>query len=369
MKTPLLVFGEDWGGHPSSTQHLIREISQSRKIYWVNSLGLRQPRLTSHDVKRAFKKLTSVSPTKPANNTTNANIEVLNPLTLPAPRSSLARALAAHLTAWQINRRWPELQQARPWVWTSLPTAGDLRGRFNEQGWLYYCCDDFSSLAGVDHASVDVHEQQLVKAAEHVVVTSDHLAQKHRQHAPMRVDHGVDMTLFADPKPMAKEITDARPCVGFYGSLDDWIDLARICRLALARPHIDFHLVGHIKSPCPEQMPSNVHWLGPRAHAELATYSQHWKACLLPFKSTPQIHACNPLKLKEYLATGRPVISTDFPASRNAQGVWIANTDAQWLRAIDRSLMTVTQHPPRWIYQYSWQAISQKINGLLADPA
>ncbi len=58
MKPDLIVFGEDWGGLPSSTQHLIKQLSLTRKVVWVNSIGLRQPRFSIHDIKRVWRKLT-----------------------------------------------------------------------------------------------------------------------------------------------------------------------------------------------------------------------------------------------------------------------------------------------------------------------
>ena len=58
----------------------------------------------------------------------------------------------------------------------------------------------------------------------------------------------------------------------------------------------------------------NVRLLGPRPHGELPRFSQHWGVSLLPFRDTAQIRACNPLKLREYLAAGSPIVSTLFPA-------------------------------------------------------
>lgn len=364
MKAPLLVFGEDWGGLPSSTQHLVSQLAQDRDIYWVNSIGLRKPKLSLRDLGRVWQKVrarlaaTESSPELP----NIPPINVLKPLTLPAPSSRWGRWLAKTLTARQIHRAWPELKSQRPYVWTSLPTAGDLKGAFNESGWVYYCCDDFEALAGVDHKTVRDHERDLLARADRVVVTSHWLANKHAEAKPIQVDHGVDLELFSQPTAPAPEMT--RACVGFYGSLDQWVDFARIKRLAQARPSIDFHLIG--RGPVmPERLPENVKLLGYRSHEALPSYAQHWRACLLPFVESDQISACNPLKLREYLATGRPVISSSFPASQQFSEVVLADSDEDWLIAIDQALDTPNRVPPAWLAQHSWQAIAQRIDNFI----
>jgi len=83
----------------------------------------------------------------------------------------------------------------------------------------------------------------------------------------------------------------------------------------------------------------NIHFLGERPHHQLPSYSQHWTASLLPFVDNAQIRACNPLKLSEYLATGRPIIGTSFPAMEAFRGlVQIANTTAAMVEALTASM-------------------------------
>ena len=162
----LIVFGEDFGGLPSSTQHLVRHLAKQHKVLWVNSIGLRQPKLSFKDITRAFNKLIGRSNAVTQNmldsqntiDTSNqGNITVINLKTIPAPASKLSRKLAQQMMVRQLKPIISELNLHAPILWTSLPTAVDLCGHLGESSVVYYCGDDFSALAGVDHDTVAQH--------------------------------------------------------------------------------------------------------------------------------------------------------------------------------------------------------------------
>ena len=318
MSRDMIVFGEDWGGLPSSTQHLLRHLSESRKVVWINSIGLRRPTLNRRDIGRAWRKLTATrrAPGKSAGKPVNENFHILHPRTLPAPRHPLTRKIAGGLLAAQIR---PLVQKAglqSPIVWASLPTAIDAANRLDGSALVYYCGDDFSALAGVDHTTVAARESELVEKADLIIAASETLSERFPPDKTHLLPHGVDYRLFATPAPRADDLpNDGRPIAGFYGSLSEWLDLELLQKTIAKLP--DWHFV-FIGKPVIETEPlsrfPNVRLLGERRHEQLPGYAQHWTASLLPFRDTPQIRACNPLKLREYLAAGRPVVSTSFAA-------------------------------------------------------
>jgi glycosyltransferase involved in cell wall biosynthesis len=116
---------------------------------------------------------------------------------------------------------------------------------------------------------------------------------------------------------------------GFYGALAPWIDLDLVAATARLLPHWRFLMIGPVQADVATlaALP-NVTLLGPRPHAALPGYAQHWTAGLIPFRDTPQIRACNPLKLREYLAAGRPVVATPFPALAPYAAEAMVATDA-----------------------------------------
>lgn len=365
----LIVFGEDFGGLPSSTQHLVTRLAKQRKVLWVNSIGLRQPKLTTHDIKRAANKLLGRSKGGfNQNQSRESNITVVNLKTIPAPRSWFARQLAKAMICSQLKPVIEKLKLHEPILWSSLPTTADLCGTLGESAVVYYCGDDFSSLAGVDHNTVAVHEHKLVEQADLILAASAKLVTKFPQTKTHYLPHGVDTKLFSTPAKRADDLPSCENKIaGFYGSLSNWLDYKLIEQVCLANPSWQFVFIGPIElatNPLPD-LP-NVHYLGPKPHSALPSYSQHWSVSLLPFKSNGQIASCSPLKLLEYLAAGSQVIATPFPAlSTYRDRVYVVSNAAQLnqaLKEIERGSSTEKQHS---LAAESWDARTLTLNRML----
>jgi len=348
MKRDLIVFAEDWGGLPSSTQHLINHLAKQRKIIWVNSIGLRRPNFGWQDIKRALNKLRGKKSTPVDNGTTDKstkalpseNFYIVYPRTLPAPRSRPGRWLATWLLRKQITPVIKKSNLQSPILWISLPTAVDIAGKLGESALVYYCGDDFSALAGVDHDTVTKREKTLVEKANLIISASEKLREKFPPSRSLLLAHGVDYSLFTKPVPRAADLPDdGRPVAGFYGSISAWLDIKMLQETINKMPGWHFVFIGkpvidisRLTEFC------NVHMLGERAHHQLPSYSQHWTASLLPFIDNAQIRSCNPLKLSEYLAAGRPIISTEFPAITPFRGlIQIANSSDAMVEALKYS--------------------------------
>jgi len=318
MSHDLIVFAEDWGKLPSSSQHLIGYLSLNRKVIWVNSIGLRKPNFTWRDFKRLWVKLNALKQRKTQVKATpnTDGFHIINPWTIPAPRSRVARKVASLILSAQLRPLIKSAQLEKPILWASLPTAGDVAKHLNISALVYYCGDDFSALAGVDHATVSQHESELVDAADLIMAASKKLESRFPTKKTHFLPHGVDFDLFTRATPRATDLpNDGRPIAGFYGSISEWLDITLLKNVISQLPDWHFVFIGKpVVDISPLSQFPNVIFLGERSHQQLPSYSQHWTASLLPFKNSPQIQACNPLKLREYLAAGRPIISTPFPA-------------------------------------------------------
>lgn len=346
MTHDLIVFGEDWGGLPSSTQHLIKHLAETRKIVWVNSIGLRRPTLNLRDMKRIWHKLMATNirseQTMPLSAAQHNNFYLIAPRTLPAPRSLLGRWIAKKLLLAQIKPVVKTAQLQEPILWTSLPTAVDIAGHLNESALVYYCGDDFSGLAGVDHHTVAKREQELLVKADLIIASSLKLSQRSAPERTQLLTHGVDYALFSTPVARASDLPDdGRNIAGFYGSISHWLDIDLLQQTIAKMPDWQFVFIGKAVVDISRLTRfKNVTFLGERTHQQLPSYSQHWNASLLPFLDNAQIRACNPLKLSEYLAAGRPIISTSFPAVQafHESGlVQLANTSAAMIEALRNS--------------------------------
>lgn len=378
MKRDLIVFGEDWGGLPSSTQHLIKQLSLTRKVIWVNSIGLRQPNWSLHDIKRVWTKLTKTT-TDIKEENQSAPFQTVNLKTIPAPKGRFTRWVAKQLIVQQLKPIIKKAQLHRPILWTSLPTVADICGSLGESSIVYYCGDDFGALAGVDHDVVLQHEQKLIQKSDLILAASPTLCHKFPEEKVQFLPHGVDFTLFNQPVFRAKDLPkDKRPIAGFYGSLSKWLDYDLINQVTEINPDWHFVFIGQNELPYnPLTLRENVHIMGPKPHSQLPRYSQHWQVSLLPFIDNEQIRACNPLKLLEYLATGTPIISTDFPALRPYKSaIHTVNSVAEfnsslnsiqqeWLKQSKEALYKRTQQQTKLIKSHTWQAKAKQLEAWL----
>lgn len=322
---PMIMFGEDWGSHPSSSQYLAQELSKYHNITWVNSIGLRAPRFTLSDIGRALNKLKAVLNFSGDKVTDNAHQEsswkptVINPLAIPFHGQGWARWLNKKLIKNKLfdvfkKNNSLDLAKEKPILWLSLPSAEPLIGQINECFSIYYCGDDFSSLEGVDHDVMGKLEEELVDKVDLILVASETLSKKFPAEKTVFIPHGVADYFFEAPDERPKDLPSG-PVAGFYGSLSGWVDQQLIIRTARKMPHWSFVIIGPQRCSV-EQLSSepNIYLLGEKDHRELPNYVHHWQVSLLPFKDNAQIRACNPLKLREYLAIGKPIVSTEFPA-------------------------------------------------------
>ncbi|AMO57814.1 hypothetical protein GZ77_13000 [Endozoicomonas montiporae] len=367
----LVVFGEDWGGLPSSTQHLIGHLLKRHRVIWINSIGLRSPKPGLRDFLRIIAKVRAMLglSQKPERVKDGPQPIILNPKVIPFHGFSHAR---------KINKRWlteailsacAEHDFKDIILWTSLPTAVDIVGSLGEKASIYYCGDDFNALDGVDHATVNPMERELVSKVDLTLVVSEALAHKFAGHNTIMLPHGVDFELFSKPSSCPRDVPDKKPTAGFYGSLSEWLDVEMMAQTATAMPGWNFVFVGTVKTRVGvlEELP-NVHFLGPKAHSRLPGYVQNWDVALLPFRHNRQIQACNPLKLREYLASGTAIASTDFPAVRLYKDlIAIQKNKEPFSRVIQRAYESRDNKQARQdlVANESWQHRANQLEDLI----
>ena len=197
----IVAFAEDWGRHPTSSQHLIRCLATDRRILYVNSLGLRRPRFNAKDASRAASKLMDALAQRTAADRPNCaqasaidapppNVAIYSPMAVSWPGSRTAFSINRRVLRHQIRREMVARGITRPVLWISLPSALPVVGTLDERALVYYCCDDFGSLVGVDHEPIMAMERDLVDKADIVLAASDVLAEPlPRQDAPHPARH------------------------------------------------------------------------------------------------------------------------------------------------------------------------------------
>ena len=171
-------------------------------------------------------------------------------------------------------------------------------------------------MPGIDHRPVAKQEQDLCEKADLILAASPAIAKKFPAAKTAVLLHGVDVARFSDAgAPRAPDLPSHPAVAGFYGTLSEWMDTELLAYVAEKLADWRLVLVG------PEQTAlaalkkfPNVVMTGPRRHDQLPSYVRHWHVSLLPFRQNGMTRAFNPLKLREYLAAGTPIVSTEFPA-------------------------------------------------------
>lgn len=351
-----IVFAEDWQRHPSSSQHLMQQLGKQHNVIWVNSIGLRSPRLSFNDLARLWNKACALVGGKRAIKQDTNLAEpcaVISPCCLPFHQFSAVRWLNRHLLRWQLKRQLKVLKipaDESLILWLALPSAVCIVGALQEQQVVYYCGDDFSSLAGVDHTTMALLEHQLAAKADIILCASEKLQLKFSAYRSYLVTHGVDLSLFANKYAKPVELNAERPIAGFYGLLADWIDVNLITNIARHCPEWDFVLIGrHQTDISPLLQCKNVQFIAEMPHDQLPRFASHFQALLLPFRQCQQIEFCNPLKLREYLALGQPVLTVPFPALAKYRHQVLQMTGIHdWVNALQDITTWTTERRQAW---------------------
>ena len=345
MTTPIIAFAKDWHEDPTSNHHVLRELARSRRVLWLNSIATRKPQLASgRDLGKIRRKLGEFA--RGAVNVEH-DLWVATPLALPFPHSPAARALNRQILRATIRALRLQLDIRDFQLWTFLPNVADYVGSLGEQLAVYYCVDEWSMFGYLDRAQTAAAERALLAKVDAVFAINHALADAKRAVNPRTFvsPHGVDHVAFAralEPAPLPPDLAAIpEPRLGFYGTLRDWVDLDLLAQVARARPHWSIVLIGQqlCDVSAVRGLP-NVHLLGQKRHDELPGYCRGFAVGMIPYRIDERMPFVNPLKLREYLSAGLPVVSTPVPeAVRYAPaGVQVATTAAEFVAAVERTL-------------------------------
>ncbi|MBL8817477.1 MAG: hypothetical protein JNL58_15735 [Planctomyces sp.] len=332
----LLIFSDDWGRHPSSCQHLTRHLLQRYPVTWVNTIGTRAPRLNLATAQRALEKLRDwtrrndvktggdeQSGQSSRDGVPDARPEVVSPRMWPWFSQKSDRKL----NRWLLRRQLQPLIERMPrpvTALTTLPITADLAGVLPVDRWVYYCVDDFSQWPGLDGDTLRRMDREMIRKADSIVAVSETLQSMIATEGRVStlLTHGVDVDFWKRPQ------TDTRitcrvdellpkdvPLIVFWGVADRRMNTASLRALSKALRTEKIVIVGPTQDPDPAicSLPNVV--MLPALPIETLPYVAAKAAVLImPYSDLPVTRAMQPLKLKEYLATGRPVVANHLPS-------------------------------------------------------
>jgi hypothetical protein len=378
--------GVDWWYHNRghSECQIMRRLAERVPVLWINSIGMRLPTpgKTELPLTRYARKLWS---TLRGLRRAERGLWIFSPIFIP--RYSLR---AVEWNGWLLHFQVLFLSRLlgirRPSVFVTVPTPARAVARGRWRRIVFNRSDAFSEFPEVDSALISQLEGELLESSDSVLYVNRVLMEKERSRtrASRLLSHGVDFEHFSRVRaatgatvPCPERIAHLpRPLVGFYGALDDYtVDLELLVQTA-RRVRTGALLVIGPKAMEIDRLLAepNVCYLGPVTYEELPNYAAHFDVGIMPWLQNDWIRKCNPIKLREYLALGFPIVSMRFPElSPYAEHVYGADSHAEFLEQLDRAL--AESDPARFearrdsVRGESWESRAERVAELLGLPS
>ena len=234
-------------------------------------------------------------------------------------------------------------------LWYYTPMAMEFTRQLKPLAVVYDCMDELTAFKGAPEA-LKFHELELLKRADCVFTGGQSLfeAKREKHRSVHAFPSSIDRDHFMQARTRGEDPDDqkriAHPRLGFFGVIDERFDIDLLDAVASARPHWQFVMLGPITKIDPAMLPQrlNIHYLGAKSYEELPQYIAGWDVALLPFAINEATRYISPTKTPEYLAAGKPVVSTPITDVIRPYGqmdlVRIAGTPEEFIAAIEDSL-------------------------------
>lgn len=319
------------------------------RVIFVNSISMGLPGLANKDLfPRIARKLRSYARLA---RSTPEGVTVVSPAVVPFFGSSAARAVNRKLLAAQIGRLAKRHGLSRPILWIAIPTAAEMIGEFDEQLVIYQVSDKYDANLmdhATDLAAIRKLHERAIDRADLVLYSGKKLLAEAEQacERSFLLEQAVDFDHWsrvgAGDVPIAEAIARIpRPRLGYFGAVEPWlIDQKLIQRAARERPDWQWIFVGNKSRGVEIEALQNTHFLPPVPYQELPKYAAGFDVCVLPWDTAHSFTSYgSAIKVREYLATGLPVVISPLPEYEALGSVLrIARTDNDWFRLLEEAL-------------------------------
>jgi len=367
--------GNDWWYHNRNhfDVRMMEQFAKFGNVLYVNSIIMQKPNL-SQGRKFFTKVLRKTRSILKGLQKVDYGFMVCSPLSLPFYHITWMRSInegLLRIQLWQARRR---SCMRMPIVWVACPTACDVAVKMRKSKLVYQRTDRYEEYPNVDRDIIKEYDQKLKTSADLTVFVSHTLYEQEQSQCRRAffLDHGVDYEMFAGAEhdlQKPKDIVDiAGPIVGFFGGIDDHTsDISFMERVVDLLPEMSFVFVGRASSDCLRLMSKkNVRMLGQKPYEKIPHYGKCFDVTIMPWRQNRWIEACNPIKLKEYLALGKPIVSTPFPELQQyLDVVYQARTPEQFAECIQRALAEdcaerIAQRREK-VQKFTWESKAQLV--------
>jgi len=275
-------------------------------------------------------------------------------------------------------------RKQRPIVWFSRPTMVDYLGKLQAKLTVYHVVDEYSGYDRVSKSqssNASGKELRMLDEVDTVIVVTSTLFDLKSQYNPNThlVHNAVDFESYADCDPQAPDDISGiqGPIIGYSGLIAARLDLDLLQTAAESRPNWSFVFVGSVNDAnCEAKLEkfhklSNVYFLGQKPVHDVPRYVLQFDVCMIPYLLNLRAQHASPLKLYEYAAASRPIVSTDFAAARSFEGhIEIAANGQEFLSACERSIALDSAAPEilenrRFATKNTWVHRVQQVSDIL----
>jgi glycosyltransferase involved in cell wall biosynthesis len=345
----ILISSIDWEFNWQGHQEIATRLADAgNRVLYVENMGVRTPGL--HDVRRVAQRFFHWVGSLPHGGVRQVSprLYVCSPLILPPFGSATRRHLNRRLLLPLLLRAVDRLRFEPDIIWTFLPTdtVVDLVGLFKK--WravvVYYCIADFAELSP--------HHNEILNSERSIIEMSDIIFAQGPQLAE-RCSRGGKKTLVKKRTTAGKDGSASafmsalpRPVIGYVGGIHRFFDAEMLAAMARARPDWSWVLVGPLQiSPRELKQIPNIHLAGPKSHEELPDYISGFDVGIVPYIFNGYTATVVPTKINEYLAMGKPVVSTDLPEVSTFNGkhgviITSPNRSVEFVASIERALLS-----------------------------
>ena len=374
--------GEDWWyHHPHSKNHLMRRFARAgNKVIFVNSISMGMVSVRHKDfLPRVTRKLRSYAKLA---RTTDEGITVVSPAVVPFFGSSAARRINQRLLATQIGGLARSRGLRQPILWIAIPTAVEMVGRLNESLVVYHVSDKYDANT-MDHA-VDpglitgLHNRAL-DSADVIFYSSRKLfdeatracERSYLLEQAVDFDHWSRVTGEALVVP-AEVANISRPRLGYFGAIEPWlVDQQLIKRAAREHPDWQWVFIGNKSRGVEIESLPNTHFLPPVPYESLPNYAAGFDVCVLPWDTEKAFTSYgSAIKVREYMATGKPVVISPLPEYEQMSDVLrIARSRDDFLGLVEDALhetgTTMRAKRQAAVKDGTWDARAEFVSGII----
>ena len=311
----------DWDGEKERHQILMEKFAElGVRILFIENPGTRSARFSKQDINKGLRRLIKIFKlsNKKLVRKVSDNIYVGTPLSIPLSNNIIIEKLNSLLYRWFIHRVIKNIQLTNIILWTYLPIKSihDLADELHYEILIYDCVAQFSAHTYAS-PKIESLDYMMHRRANLVFVDAFNLFQKKKRinknivQVPAGINHKYYSSFYKSEKIPADIKNISSPIIGYIGSLHNWLDLKLIRFIAQSRPDYSIVLVGPAKVDLLLiQNINNIYILGGKEHHMLAQYINTFDVCIIPYAIEEYTKYVFPTKVFEYLALGKPIVST-----------------------------------------------------------